>query len=84
MTSELNPKSSILIIGAGVWGCSTALHLARRGYTNVEVLDPYPVPSPIAAGNDINKIMEHKEVKCNHDALLALINYKIQRLANAY
>ncbi|CAG8936304.1 unnamed protein product [Penicillium salamii] len=60
---NLNPTSSILIIGAGTWGCSTALHLARRGYTNVKVLDPHPVPSPIAAGNDINKIMEHKELK---------------------
>ena len=59
----LTPKSSILIIGAGTWGCSTALHLARRGYENVHVLDPFEVPSPIAAGNDVNKIMEHKEVK---------------------
>ncbi|KAJ5820060.1 hypothetical protein N7474_005651 [Penicillium riverlandense] len=62
-------SSSILVIGAGTWGCSTALHLARRGYTNVLVLDPHPVPSPIAAGNDINKIMEHKELKAvNPDA----------------
>lgn len=60
---ELDPESSILVIGAGTWGCSTALHLARRGYTNVKVLDPHPVPSPIAAGNDINKIMEHKELR---------------------
>ncbi|KAJ6111886.1 hypothetical protein N7523_007947 [Penicillium sp. IBT 18751x] len=62
----LNRTSSILIIGAGTWGCSTALHLARRGYRNVKVLDPYGVPSPIAAGNDINKIMEHKELKDSH------------------
>ncbi|KAL4924060.1 NAD(P)/FAD-dependent oxidoreductase [Aspergillus undulatus] len=55
--------STILIIGAGTWGCSTALHLARRGYTNVTVLDPYEIPSPIAAGNDVNKIVEHKELK---------------------
>lgn len=27
------------------------------------MLDPHPVPSPIAAGNDVNKIMEHKELK---------------------
>lgn len=60
---SLDPASSILVIGAGTWGCSTALHLARRGFTNVKVLDPHPVPSPIAAGNDINKIMEHKELK---------------------
>lgn len=63
MTPPLTPSSSILIIGAGTWGCSTALHLARRGYENVKVLDPYAVPSPIAAGNDVNKIMEHKQLK---------------------
>lgn len=51
-------NSSILIVGAGTWGCSTALHLARRGYKNVIVLDPYGLPSPISAGNDINKIIE--------------------------
>ena len=54
----MDKSSSILIVGAGTWGCSTALHLARRGYTNVTVLDPYPVPSPISAGNDINKILD--------------------------
>jgi glycine/D-amino acid oxidase-like deaminating enzyme len=59
----LTAKPSILIIGAGTWGCSAALHLARRGYENVQVLDPFDVPSPIAAGNDVNKIMEHKEVR---------------------
>ncbi|KAJ1706557.1 FAD dependent oxidoreductase [Aspergillus oryzae] len=64
-SSKLTPTSSILIVGAGTWGCSTALHLARRGYKNVTVLDPHPVPSPIAAGNDINKIMEHREVKAS-------------------
>lgn len=68
--NNLSPTSSILIIGAGTWGCSTALHLARRGYTNVKVLDPHPVPSPIAAGNDINKIMEHKELKGKISLLL--------------
>jgi len=51
-------SSSILIVGAGTWGCSTALHLTRRGYTNVTLVDPYPVPSPISAGNDVNKIVE--------------------------
>jgi sarcosine oxidase/L-pipecolate oxidase len=55
-TSDL--ESTILIIGAGTWGCSTALHLARRGFKNVTVLDPYELPSPISAGNDVNKIVE--------------------------
>ena len=54
----MDKESSILIVGAGTWGCSAALHLARRGHTNVTVLDPYPVPSPISAGNDINKILD--------------------------
>lgn len=58
MTEHLSPSSSILIIGGGTWGCSTALHLARRGYENIKVLDIYPVPSPISAGNDVNKILE--------------------------
>ena len=48
--------SSILIVGLGTWGSSTALHLARRGYQNVTVLDTYNFPSAISAGNDINKI----------------------------
>ncbi|KAK5048217.1 hypothetical protein LTR84_005887 [Exophiala bonariae] len=51
-------SSSILIVGAGTWGCSTALHLMRRGYSDVTLVDPYPVPSPISAGNDVNKIVE--------------------------
>lgn len=57
-TTELDKSSRILIVGGGTWGCSTALHLARRGYTNVVVLDAHAIPSPISAGNDVNKIVE--------------------------
>lgn len=49
---------SILVLGGGTWGSSTALALARRGYDSVTVLDKYAVPSPISAGNDINKILD--------------------------
>ena len=35
----LSKTSPILIVGAGVFGLSTALHLAERGYTAVTVLD---------------------------------------------
>ncbi|KAJ5692426.1 fructosyl amine:oxygen oxidoreductase [Penicillium macrosclerotiorum] len=59
----LSLESSILIIGGGTWGCSTAIHLVRRGYRKVTVLDLYEIPSVIAAGNGINEIMEHKELK---------------------
>ncbi|KAH8647361.1 FAD dependent oxidoreductase [Xylariales sp. PMI_506] len=56
--SSLSKEASILIVGGGTWGCSTALHLARRGYSNITVLDAHPIPSPISAGNDVNKIVE--------------------------
>jgi sarcosine oxidase/L-pipecolate oxidase len=32
----------IIIVGAGAFGLSTALHLARRGYTDVTVFDKQP------------------------------------------
>jgi sarcosine oxidase / L-pipecolate oxidase len=51
-------NDTILIVGAGTWGCSISLALARRGYENITVLDGHEFPSAIAAGNDINKIME--------------------------
>ncbi|KAI1366157.1 fructosyl-amino acid oxidase [Xylaria arbuscula] len=54
----VNKTDSILIIGGGTWGCSIALELARNGYSDVTVLDGEDVPSSIAAGNDLNKIME--------------------------
>lgn len=56
-------QAPILIIGAGTWGASTALHLARRGYTNVTVLDAYHQPSAISAGNDVNKIVSFSECR---------------------
>jgi glycine/D-amino acid oxidase-like deaminating enzyme len=53
--------TSILVVGGGAWGTSTALELARRGYSDVTVIDPFPVPSPISAGTDNNKIMSGGE-----------------------
>ncbi|KAL2075180.1 hypothetical protein VTL71DRAFT_122 [Oculimacula yallundae] len=73
MTRSTTPdhNSSILVVGAGTWGCSTALHLARRGYKNVKVLDRYPLPSPISAGNDINKIIEEGSSTSSSDDSLS-------------
>ncbi|KAI0682765.1 FAD dependent oxidoreductase [Cerioporus squamosus] len=52
------PESQILIVGAGVFGLSTASHLLNRGYKNVTVIDRSPVlPAPDAASTDKNKIV---------------------------
>lgn len=48
--------TSVLIVGCGVMGLSTALELARNGYS-VTAIDAYPVPSPWSAANDYNKII---------------------------
>ncbi|TYJ51420.1 hypothetical protein B9479_008007 [Cryptococcus floricola] len=58
------PSSTIAIIGAGVFGLTTALHLAQRGYKHVTVYDyqPYhlnaynPAEGCDAASADVNKI----------------------------
>lgn len=40
MSPAVSSKAApIVIVGAGVFGLSTAIHLARRGYTNVTILD---------------------------------------------
>lgn len=53
-----NPDKSILIVGAGTFGLSTAYHLAKSGYRNITVLEKSPVvPSELSAGDDYNKII---------------------------
>lgn len=48
----------IIIVGAGAWGLSTALHLRQAGYTDVTVFERAErVPSPYSAAWDINKIV---------------------------
>ncbi|KAJ5537991.1 hypothetical protein N7494_007470 [Penicillium frequentans] len=60
----MNPNDSVLIVGAGIFGLSTALHLARRGYS-VTVFDKQPYDESKysyfkgadAASADMNKIV---------------------------
>ncbi|KAJ0383701.1 hypothetical protein COL922a_009941 [Colletotrichum nupharicola] len=72
--SPLTKDSSIVIIGAGTFGISTAYHLAKRGYTNVRCIDRHPVPSLDSAAYDLNKIIrtEYDEPLYTELALEAL------------
>lgn len=56
-------SESVLIVGCGVFGLSTALQLAREGY-KVTAIDKYPIPSPQSAANDLNKI-----IRCEYSDL---------------
>ncbi|KAI1100538.1 FAD dependent oxidoreductase [Jackrogersella minutella] len=54
----MGKQTSILILGAGTFGLSTAYHLAKAGYTNVAVLEKSTTfPPELSAGNDLNKII---------------------------
>lgn len=46
----------ILVIGCGIYGLTAALELGQRGY-GVAMLDPGPLPHPLAASTDISKVI---------------------------
>jgi glycine/D-amino acid oxidase-like deaminating enzyme len=46
----------VAVVGGGVFGASTALALAARG-RRVTLLDPGPLPHPLAASTDISKVV---------------------------
>ncbi|ORY21109.1 FAD dependent oxidoreductase [Naematelia encephala] len=78
-----NPSQSILIIGAGVFGLSTAIHLAKRGYKDVTVIDRQPFDKNFyhpddgcdGASADINKVFRttYGDRKMYQDLALAAL-----------
>lgn len=53
------PRSSsrrAVVVGAGIFGVSAALELRRRGW-EVTLLDPGPVPRPLASSTDRSKVI---------------------------
>lgn len=52
----MQARQSILVVGSGVFGVTSALELARRGH-QVTLIDPGPVPHPKAASTDISKVI---------------------------
>ena len=49
-------KGSVIIAGAGMFGLTASLELHRRGYSII-VVDPGPVPHPLASSNDISRMI---------------------------
>lgn len=55
---SISKSDPIIIIGAGAFGVSTALHLTQNGYTNISVFEAGDhIPSQNSAANDLNKIV---------------------------
>lgn len=52
----MSSSSDFLIIGAGIFGVTTALELRGRGY-DVTLIDPGPLPYPLAASTDVSKVV---------------------------
>lgn len=46
----------VVIVGCGIFGVTAARELQHRGY-RVRVLDPGPLPHPLAASTDISKVV---------------------------
>ena len=47
---------SVIVVGAGVFGVTGALELRRRGH-EVTLLDPGPLPHPLASSTDLSKMI---------------------------
>lgn len=47
---------SVVIVGAGIFGVTASIELRQRGH-QVTLLDPGPLPHPLAASTDISKVV---------------------------
>lgn len=54
----VSKSDSVIIVGGGAFGLSTALHLSQKGYTNISVFEKDSnIPPRFSAANDLNKIV---------------------------
>jgi len=58
-TENPNTGPSVIVVGGGTIGLSTAwyLTLSPRQYSAITILDPFPPPAFPSAGHDINKLI---------------------------
>lgn len=52
----MTSQPDVLVVGAGIFGLTAAINLRERGRI-VTVLDPGPIPHPLAASTDISKVV---------------------------
>ena len=52
----MSTSSEFLVVGAGIFGVTTALSLRSRGYS-VALIDPGPLPYALAASTDVSKVV---------------------------
>ncbi|KAL4893024.1 FAD dependent oxidoreductase [Aspergillus ambiguus] len=53
----MEKNNKIVIIGAGIFGLSTAYQLASEGYRNIVVLDRHMPPVPDGSSSDISRVV---------------------------
>ncbi|KAH8802801.1 sarcosine oxidase-like protein [Xylogone sp. PMI_703] len=79
--------STYLIIGAGVFGASTAYHLAKtHPDSKIVLMDRTPYPCPVGASYDLNKIIraDYSDITYAKLALEALEEWKKNPLFNSF
>lgn len=80
-------KDAYLIIGAGVFGASTALHLRKsKPLATVTLLDRTAFPNPSAASHDLNKIVraDYDDIFYMKLALEAVENWRTDPIFKDY
>ncbi|KAK3628570.1 hypothetical protein LTR56_018513 [Elasticomyces elasticus] len=65
----ITKDSKVVIVGAGVFGLTTALHLSRRGYKNVHIFDRQPYDKnryAVSLGADAASADENKILRASY------------------
>ena len=55
-SEALSKSTDFLVVGSGIFGVTTALSLRRRGYS-ITLIDPGPIPYPLAGSTDVSKVV---------------------------
>src|SRR5437667_190579 len=56
--------ATVIVVGGGINGVTSAIELKRRGH-KVILVDPGPLPHPLAASTDISKAVPSLQLSSN-------------------